>query len=166
MKASQIPWEKYIIPAGVVVGGYFLLKKFNLFGDSGTTINNDQTAAQTTAAVDKSLADAKKAGDFATLTDSQAAGIANAIYTAGINDDAYTARQQIIQVNTLTDLLKVIKAFGTKQAAESKWSTCYTLGFGCNAYNLAGFLHLPFMDQQNLNIINNYLSAQGINYNF
>lgn len=165
MKASSVQWEKYIIPVGVVVGGYLLLKHFDLFGDSANTANNTGIDQSTAAGVDASIKAAQAAGDIATITDSQAAGIANAVYQAGIDHDADTAKYQLIQVNTLTDLLKVIKAFGTKQAGDS-FSMCSMFGIGCQAYNLSAWLHTDFMPAVVLNQINSYLSAQGINYYF
>lgn len=159
-------YSKYVLPVGIIVGGYFLLKHFDLFGDSANTANNNGIDQSTAAGVDASITAAAAAGDFATITDAAAAGIANAVFSAGLQDDAYTAKLQLIQVNTLTDLLKVIKAFGTKQAATDSFSACSLLGLGCQAYNLQAWLHLPFMDSATLAQINNYLSAQGINYYF
>lgn len=163
---QKADYSKYILPVGIIVGGYFLLKHFDLFGDSANTANNNANAATTAAGVQASLQQAAAAGGFATLTDAQAAGIANAIFTAGINQDAQTAKTQIIQANTLTDLLKIIQAFGVKNAATDTFSTCYLFGIGCQNYNLSAWLHLPFMDTATLNQINNYLSNQGINYYF
>lgn len=163
---AKTDYSKYILPVGIIVGGYLLLKHFDLFGDSANTANNNQNDAATNAGVDNSILQAQSAGQIQTLSDSQAAGIANAIYTAGINNDAYTAKTQIIQANTLLDLLKIIKAFGTKNAATDTFSTCYLFGIGCQNYNLSAWFHLPFMDQATLAQINNYLSSQGINYYF
>lgn len=163
---QKTDYSKYILPVGIVVGGYLLLKHFDLFGDSANTANNNQNEATTAAGVQASLNQAAAAGDIQTISDSQAAGIANAIYTAGINNDPYTAERQIIQVNTLTDLLKVIQAFGTKNAATDTFSSCYLFGLGCQNYNLSAWFHLPFMDSGTLATINGYLSSLGINYNF
>lgn len=165
MKSSP-DYQKYILPVGAVVAGYLILKHFDLFGSSANTQNNDLNSSTTAAGVDQSLKNAAAAGDFATLTDAQAAGIANAVFQAGIDQDPYTAKVQLIQANTLTDLLKIIKAFGTRNAAESSFSMCSMFGLGCQNYNLSAWLHLPFMDSGTLSQINNYLSAQGINYYF
>jgi hypothetical protein len=163
---GKIEYEKYILPIGIVVGGYLLLKHFDLFGDSANTANNSSITDSTAAGVDNSIKAAAAAGDFATLTDSQAAGIANAIFQAGLAHDASTVKYQIIQANTLTDLLKIIKAFGTKQAAESNFSACSMFGLGCQAYNLSAWLHTPFMDSDTLRQINGYFSSMNINYQF
>jgi hypothetical protein len=159
-------YQKYIIPVGAVVAGYLILKHFDLFGSGANTQNNDLNQATSAAAVDQSLRDAAAAGDRQILTDAQAAGIANAVFQAGLSHDAYTAKVQLIQVDTLTDLLKVIKAFGTRNAAESSFSMCSMFGLDCQNYNLNAWLHTDFMDDQTLAQINNYLSAQGINYYF
>lgn len=163
---QKTDYSKYILPVGLIVGGYLVLKHFDLFGDSANTANNNANDAATAAGVQSSINAAKAAGDIQTISDSQAAGIANAIFTAGINDDPYTAKQQIIQVNTLTDLLKVIQAFGTKNAATDTFSSCYLLGLGCQNFNLSAWFHLPFMDSGTLAEINQYLSGVGINYYF
>lgn len=156
----------YVIPLGVIVLAYLVLKNFDLFGPSAASTNATGIDTSTSAGVDNSLAAAQAAGDFATLSQSEAAGIADAIFQAGLQHDAYTVKRQLINVNTLTDLLNVIKAFGTKKADVSSFSPCATLGIFCQSYNLNAWLHLPFMDSSSLADINNYLSAQGINYQF
>jgi hypothetical protein len=165
MKSSP-DYQKYILPVGAVIAGYLILKHFDLFGNSANTQNNDLNSSTTAAGVDASLQAAAAAGDRSYITDAQAAGIANAVFQAGIDNDAYTAERQLIQVVSLTDLLKVIKAFGTRNAAESSFSMCSMFGLGCQNYNLSAWLHLPFMDAATLAQINGYLSAQGINYYF
>jgi hypothetical protein len=156
----------YIIPIGVVVLAYLLLNGLDLFGPSAASQNATGIDTSTAEGVDNSLAAAQAAGTVQTISDSQAAGIADAIWQAGLQHDPYTVKRQIIQANTLTDLLKIIKAFGVKKADVSSWSPCGALGIFCQSYNLSAWLRLPFMDSNTLADINNYLSATGINYQF
>jgi hypothetical protein len=166
--AEKIEWEKYIIPAAVVVGGYFLLKNLGLFGGGAAAANAASITSSTSAGVTQSLANAKAAGDFATITNSAAASIANNIYTAGVADpvDMDTIQNQVIQANTLTDLLMIIQAFGTKQAGGGMCSMFGGfLSAVCGTYDLASWLRAN-LDTSHLQSINSYLSNQGINYQF
>jgi hypothetical protein len=165
-KMSGDSGSAYIIPIGLVILAYFVLKNFNLFGPSAQSSNQSSIDTSTAAGAEASLVAAQAAGDIATLTASQAAGLADAIFQAGLAHDAFTVKRQIIQCNTLTDLLLVIQAFGTKKADISSWSPCSTLGIFCQDYNLNAWLHTPFMDSGTLADINTYLSNQGINYQF
>jgi hypothetical protein len=166
--AEKIEWEKYIIPAGIVVAGYLILKNLNLFGGSPAAANSAGITSSTASGVASSLATAKASGDFATISASQAAGIANNIYTAGVADpvDMDAIQNQVIQANTLTDLLLIIQAFGTKQAGGAACSI-----FGgfvsavCGTYDLASWIRAN-LDPSHIQTINTYLSGQNINYQF
>jgi hypothetical protein len=158
-------YSKYIIPVAVVVGGYFLLKNFGLFGGTSAA---DQNAAGITAASQQGVADAistdQASGGIATINQAQAAGIANTIFNSMSDQDAIV--RQLIQVNTLQDLLLTIQAFGTKQAGGAACSL-----FGgimssvCGTYDLPSFVRAT-LDNSHLATVNNYLSAQNINYQF
>jgi hypothetical protein len=162
---SKQDYSGYILPAGIVIAGYLLLKHFDLLGDSANTANNNSTNAATTAGNAQAIAAEKANGGFAILTTSQAANIANAIYMAGVSDpvDEYTIQNQIIQADTTLDVLNIASAFGTKQAASSSFSLCATIGLNCQSYNLGGFLR-AVLSQSTINTINNYFADQGINY--
>jgi len=163
---QKADYSKYIIPAGIVVGGYLLLKKLHIFGDSATDANNSGIDSSTSAGISDAIRDAQNAGDFATISDANAAGYAATIYSAGVASpvDQYTVRNSLIQANTLTDILKIAKAFGTKQAGDS-FSMCSMFGINCQAYNLQSFVR-AVLSPSELAIVNNYFSNQGINYYF
>jgi hypothetical protein len=167
---GKINWEKYIIPVGVVVGGYVLLKSTNLFSGltTGTTANNQASAAATKAALDNSIANAKASGDIQTLTDAQLATLANDIYVQGVKStpDLDQIQRDIIQVNTLTDLLKMMQSFGTREANTGTWfSVCAFTGLNCTALDMATFVR-ESLDQSHIAAVNGYLQAQGINFQF
>jgi hypothetical protein len=166
MKAADL--EKYIIPVGVVVAGYLVLKNLGLLPGNAGAANASSIQSATASGVAQSLQAAKAAGDVATLSASGAASIANNIYNAGVADpvDQDTIENQIIQANTLTDLLNIIQAFGTKQAGGMMCSIFGGfLSNTCGTYDLAGWVRAN-CDQAHLNAINGYLSNQGINYQF
>jgi hypothetical protein len=160
-------YSQYILPVGIIIGGYFLLKNFGLFGGAAAANAASVTSAASTG-VTQSLAAAKAAGDFATLTSSGAASLANSIYNAGIADpvDMDTIQNSIIQANTLTDLLMIIQAFGTKQAGGTMCSLFGGfLSATCGTYDLASWVRAN-LDNTHIVSINSYLSNQGINYQF
>jgi hypothetical protein len=160
-------YSQYIIPAAVVIGGYFLLKNFGLFGGAAAANAASVTSSAASGAT-AALAQAKAAGDVATINSSQAATIANNIYNAGVADpvDQDTIQNQIIQANTLTDLLLIIQAFGTKQAGGTMCSLFGGfLSATCGTYDLASWLRAN-LDTTHLQSIDTYLSNQGINYQF
>jgi hypothetical protein len=166
--AEKIPWEKYIIPAAVVVGGYFLLKNFGLFGGGAAAQNAQGITDSSAAGVNNAILQDKTAGGFATINTAQAAGIANNIYTAGVADpaDQDGIVRQIIQANTLQDLLLIIKAFGTKQAGGVMCSIFGGfLSATCGTYDLPSWVRAT-LDYSHLATVNGYLSDQGINYQF
>lgn len=161
-------YAEYILPVGILVAGYFLLKNFGLFGGGAAAQNQASLTAASSAGVTTALAQAKAAGDNATLNASQAAAIANNIYTAGVADpvDQDTIQNQIIQANTLTDLLNIIQAFGTKQAGGTMCSIFGGfLSATCGTYDLPGWIRAS-LDAQHLSNVNTYFSNEGINYSF
>lgn len=167
---GKIAWEKYIIPVGVVVGGYVLLKNTNLFGGvkTGITANNDASAAATNDALTKSIAAAAASGDIQTITTAQAATLANDIAVKGLLSapDQDGIQRDIIQANTLTDLLQIMKAFGTREANTGSWySVCAFTGLNCTSLDMATFVRMT-LDQSHLAAVNQYLTAQQINFQF
>jgi hypothetical protein len=167
---GKIDFSKYILPVGIVVGGYLLLKNTNLFSGvkTGVTANNEATTVATQASLTTSIASAAASGDLQTLTNAQLASLANDIATQGLlstpNQDQI--EHDIIQVNTLTDLLQMMYQFGTRQGNTGSWfSTCGLLGLNCQALDMPTFVRLA-VDSSHLSAINNYLTAQNINYQF
>lgn len=167
MPAKQT-YEKYIIPIAVVVGGYFILKNFNLFGGSAADNNTSSINSGNAASINNSLAAAKASGDFATLTSAGAQSLATQIYNAGVASpvDADTIKRSLIQVNTLTDLLMVSQAFGTKQAGGAMCSLFGGfLSSVCGTYDLASWVAAN-LSQQDIAQVDGYLADQNINYVF
>ena len=166
--AEKIPYEKYILPVAVVIGGYFLLKNFGLFGGGAGAQNAAGITTASAAGVAQSLAADKAAGGRATISSAQAAGAANNIYTAGVQDpvDQDTVVSQIIQANTLQDLLLIIQAFGTKQAGGTMCSIFGGfLSSVCGTYDLPSWVRTN-LDADHMAQLNGYLSDQNINYQF
>lgn len=162
--AEKIAYEKYIIPAAVVVGGYFILKQFGLFGGGAAAANQQGVASTSSAGAAAAINADKAAGGFATINQAQAAGIANNVFNSIDNQDNIV--RQLIQVNTLQDLLLVIQAFGTKQAGGAM---CNIFGgflsATCGTYDLPSWVNAN-LDASHLSTLNGYLSDQGINYSF
>jgi hypothetical protein len=162
-------YSKYLIPAAVVVGGYFVLKNFGLFGSGNAgAANSNAITSGNAASVQASLNAAAASGDFPTISAAGAQGLADSIYNAGVsspvNMDAI--QQNIIAANTLTDLLMIVKAFGTKQAGGLACSIFGGfLSNTCGTYDLNSWVR-ENLDQSHINSINQYLGMQGINYSF
>jgi hypothetical protein len=166
--AEKLPYEKYIIPVAAVIGGYFLLKNFGLFGGGAASQNQAGITTAAAAGVTTALQQAKASGDIATLNPSQAAALANNIYNAGVADpvDQDTIQNSIIQANTLTDLLNIIQAFGTKQAGGAMCSIFGGfLSATCGTYDLAGWITAN-LDATHIATVNGYFQGQNINYKF
>jgi hypothetical protein len=170
----------YIIPLAVVGGigvlAYFLVSKL---GSALTTANSQNNTGTTTAnqsAATASTAQASAAGINPTLTPNQMAAIANTVYTLGTsNPDASTPdsiNNQLTQVNNIADLNGVIAAFGTKNIATSTslLNTCYTLGLSCTSVGLQTFVDTVYnywdTTGSAMETLNEFLSSQGINYQF
>ena len=167
-KVGKVEYEKYILPVGVLVGGYLVFSKLGLFSPTAGDQNASSVADTTTAGVAASIQAAKNAGQSQTITDSQAATLANQIYNAGISDpvDMDTIQTAVIQANTQLDLLKIIQAFGTKKGGGTACSIFGNLlSSVCNTYDLGSWLRAT-LDASHIFSVNNYLSAQGINYQF
>jgi hypothetical protein len=167
---GKFDWEQLIIPGAVLIGGYYLIKKTGLFSGpiTGTGQANAQTQAATAAANDASLKNAQNQGIVQTLTSSQLASLANDIYTQGLKDppNQDQIQRDIIQANTLTDLLQMIKSFDTRPANTGSWlSLCALANIQCTSLDMATFVRLV-LDQAHIQTVNGYLSDTGINYQF
>jgi hypothetical protein len=167
MGAVKVDWTDLAIKGGIAVGAYVFVVKpiLNKLG----VFNSPQTQA-TLDAQKKSLADAqaKQPGSY---TADQYTGWANDIYNIGATNDtlSFTQQSQIVnditQANNMTDLQLLISAFGVKAVSSGFWTTCQFLGFNCNQLDLPSFVK-TVLDGQHLSNLNQYLSDQGINYQF
>jgi uncharacterized membrane protein len=166
---DQKEWMGLALKGGIAVGVYFLvikpiLEKLGLLG------SKDDKAVANAKTVDDSLATVQAGGGQAArafYTDAQYQGWANAIQTQWFSDtpDQSAVVNAVVNANTLTDLLKLIKAFGTVKASNAFWSTCNFLGINCPEYDLPSAL-TQMLDAQHKSNLNQYLSDQGINYQF
>jgi hypothetical protein len=162
---SSKEWTDIALKIGIAAGLFFLvvvplLKKFGLWGQS-------QQADANAKAVDDSLKQIKEQGGTqgtATKTDAEYVGMANQIYDLGGDDpvDQVKVRNVVIQVNTLTDMLSLVKAFGTRKVGGAFFSLCGFFSVNCPEMDFPTFIKTVAPDQ--VHTINNYLSATGINY--
>lgn len=167
-KVGAVEYEKYILPVGILVGGYLVFSKLGLFEKTAGDQNANSVTDTTSSGVAASIQAAKNAGQSQTVSDSQAATLANEIYNAGVSDpvDMDTIQTAVIQANTQLDLLKIIQAFGTKKGGGTACSIFGNLlSSVCNTYDLGSWLRAT-LDASHIFSVNNYLSAQGINYQF
>ena len=159
----------FIIPIALVVGGYLILKNLGLLGGSSAADQNTSATSQAnTDAINSSLASAQAAGDFATISAAQASGMANGIFNAGTSSpvDQDSIETILIEANTLTDLLMISQAFGTKNAGGAACSLFGgVMSSVCTQYTLNSFVKAT-LDAQHLQSVNSYLTNQGINYQF
>lgn len=165
----------YILPIGLVIGGYFLVK--NLFGGLGdlftgaNTSNASAIQQQSTNATAAALSQAQQQGIQQTKTDAQLSGAATTISTLGsktIGQGSSADQDSIVNTiiqsaDNITDYLKIKQFFGVKQVATGWLSTCYALGFNCDAVDLDAFLHLV-LDESHIDSLRNYFGSQQINY--
>lgn len=166
-KVGAFDVSSLIVPGAVVIGGYFLLKNVGLFGGGDSGSNNALSEAALAAAVSKDLATAKAAGVGQTVTDTQLSSIADNVYSMGIASpaDLDNITYQVIQVNTKTDLLRLIQIFGMRKASASIFSTCGFFNFNCPSYDLGSFLR-AVLDASHIQTINGFMGSQGIDYTF
>jgi hypothetical protein len=169
----------YIVPGAIVIGGYFILKHFGLFGNTATNANNKSITNTGAAAATSSIASLLQQGQTPNYLPSDYAAWASAIYSAGTTGtdlntglSAPSQAQQdtivnaVINADNLLDLLYLIQAFGSKEVnTQGAFSQC-SWGFGnCTDVDLPGFITLA-LDASHKNTINGYLAATNINYQF
>jgi hypothetical protein len=162
---SEADWMSLALKIGIAVAAFYfivvpILSKLGLYGKSDQAKANEQS-------VDNTLSQVKAGGGQAaasTLNDATLTGMANQIYDLGGADpvDQQAIRNVVIQVNTLTDMLGLVKAFGTRKVGGSFLSLCGFFGVNCPEMDLPTFLRATIPDQ--LNTVNSYLSSTGINY--
>jgi hypothetical protein len=164
---GKFEYSDLIIPGALIIGGYFVFKKLGIISND-TTKANSQTSAQLQSALAASIAAAASKGDFQTLTDAQISSLANDIWTNGISSSVNQDQivTDVIQANTLTDLLKIMQSFMTKPVNTGSWySWCALFRVNCDVVDMGTFVR-AVLDSSHLNTINDYLSAQNINYHF
>jgi hypothetical protein len=155
--------EDYLLPAGLLVGGYFILKNFGLFGSTENASNNTSIDTSTATADAQSLAQVNATGVNQTLSSAQITSLAADIYNQAVagNQDQIVA--DIGQLQNIADMYALKVAYGTKQLAASAFSTCALFGFDCQSMDLDSTINQT-LDAAHLQTANNYLSSVGINY--
>lgn len=165
-KIGSTDFSSYIIPVGVVVGGYLVLSNLNLFGNSPTAKNNDQVASGSASSIATAIQNEIANGGFATYSPANYQSWANDIYTqlqTGTPDETQVIRD-VTQANTLLDWLYIKQAFGTKSFNTGNWlSLCAFAKMNCTTLDLDSAMKAS-MSQSSIDQINNYFSSQNINY--
>lgn len=147
---KELPtWGKGIV-AIVVIGGlglisYSVYKRFHKTGDERE--------------VDKEIKELEKLGIKATITEPQAKGYADSLYSAGAGQRAFGTDEDAIysvfkKLSNDIDVYMVIKAFGTRRK-----------GFSFSDANLGGFIS-DELDSDEITELNKILSKKGIKYRF
>jgi hypothetical protein len=172
---EKIDYSRFILPLGVVIGGYFLLSNLpnifkNVFTAPSTSSNNN--TVNNAGNVDATIKQLQDAGEIQTISTAEAGGIANQIWSIGSGSELTTGQQDqirylVIKANTTLDLLHIIKAFGIKNVNHSTFfiNTCNLFGVNCEAVDLPSYVRLA-LSVTEIQGINDYLSAQNINYSF
>jgi hypothetical protein len=165
-------WESLVVPVVVLGGGYLVLSKLGLFGSSDLASNNSAQAQQSSAANQQALNQAQAAGINPTLTQANAAALANDIFlqaTSSAGTVSQAAQNQIASdivngVQNMADWYVLKNAFGFRKAG-TYWSTCNFLGFNCPEYDLDAIIKAS-CGPDTISDIGNYLSSRGIQYAF
>jgi len=157
--------EDFILPVGLAIGGYLLLKNLGLFGSQDNASNNTSIDSSTTTANQASLAQVNSQGVNQTLSNGQLSSIATDIYNEAIANGQDQIVSDISQLKNIADLYALKVAYGTKQLASSAFSTCALFGFDCQSMDLDTTINQT-LDATHLQAANAYLSSAGINYVF
>jgi hypothetical protein len=163
-------YTKLAITGGILVGGYFAGKA--ILQKLGIISTPDPVTSATTDAQKTSLAQAQAAAKqtgsgAASYTADQYTGFANDIFNIANAEYSLplsvTAQNSIVNdltnMNNMVDLQLLISAFGVRA------SNCGIFGLGCTNYDLPSFLKAA-LDGFHIATIDQYLSAQNINYQF
>lgn len=161
-----------VVLGAVGVGGYLVWKYVlspgsNSGAGAGTGGNNQQLSDATKAAAAATLAAQAAAGQTQTLSDVQLEAIASTVRQLGQGDspDLSQIEQELISVNNLTDLTKVIQYFGVVGVGGGAF--CDLMGIDCSTMNLASWVKVLYTnDPYTLSSINSFYTAQGINFQF
>jgi hypothetical protein len=170
--SGSFKWEKLIMPAAIIVGGYLVLSKLGLFGSADNSTNNQAAAAQTAAADQQAY---QSVGANPTLSESNAQGIADDIFTQATssvwsNQVSADAQDKIVgdvvrSVQNAADWFLIKLQYGSRKIATSPYSTCALLGFNCQVFNLDATIK-GALDQDHISDIAGFLNSKGINYQF
>lgn len=155
--------EDFILPVGIILGGYLLLKNLGLFGSANNASNNTSIDNATTTANQASLDQANSQGITQTLSNGQLSSLATDIYNQAIANGQDQIVADISQLKNIADLYALKVAYGTKQLAASAFSTCALFGFDCQSMDLDTTINQT-LDAAHLQAANAYLSSVGINY--
>jgi hypothetical protein len=173
-RVGAIEYEKYLLPAGLLVAGYFVLKNLGLFGSQSNEANNQALTTAVQSGTAAALSDLGKAGVRPTLNGSQLASLASDIYIRGTNstfsaeassEDQNYIIDDLYQLNNTADVYALKQIFGTKQASGSWFSTCALLGFNCPAYDLDAWIK-AVLSAESLQNVNDLFYQKNINYSF
>lgn len=165
-KISGIDWTPIIL-IGVLGGAaWYFLKNGNPFASTANSGNNAAIDSGTASSTASTLATLATSGTNPTLSAAAASGIANDIYTQGL-DGSDLATEQIVQDLTQcqndADITLIAKYFGTKQAATSFFSTCNLLGFNCQALDLPSWIKSVCSNDE-IAEINYHFQGEGMSY--
>lgn len=159
-------WVNIALIVGVSVGVLFLVIK-PILQKLGLWTDTSDAAAANQKAVDASLQQARDQGSKQNFTDSQYQGWANAFLTEWRdgNADPGALASIILNVRSLTDLLLLIKAFGTVKVSTNWLSTCAFLKINCPEFDLPAAVR-EALDTSEVSQLNSNLLNKGINYTF
>ncbi len=179
----------WIIPVGIVGGIAYIL--YQILGKpSATDLNNQMTTTTIAQGTAATLAALAAKGIVPTLTQAQAAAIANGIFQAGIviqlpswssfdqtqnTQGLATIFNLLVPVQNDADIYLIMQNFGTRQIAPGSWSMCAVLQVSCNAVDLDSFITTVLnnadvigfqLTDLNNQLQYNELGETGVTYNF
>lgn len=172
----------YILPIGLLLGGGYLLYQFfkpGGFLSTGAGNNNSSVSTANSSAATQTAQQLAAQGIKPTITADSAANVANQVYTAGLNATDASACITINNlltgaINNAADLNLIVSAFGTKSIPAGNvtawYNTCLSLGLNCTSVGLGDFVHSIYgaydSSGQYLSALDDFLTAQGISYQF
>lgn len=173
-KVGAVDYSKYILPAGILIGGVIIVSKLGLFDKGALATENSQLSASETTSNLQTLQQLANAGEHPTASGAQLQGLASQLWSLGTSENSTGKASQGVQdamlesleniVNNTADWITTKSYFGTKSAATTVFSTCYWFGSDCNVFNLDSFLQAAF-DTDHINSLNQYFHEQNISYN-
>ena len=169
-RVGEVDYSKYILPVGLLVGGYLLYKNF--FSGGGVATNNNVVDQNTANTANADLAKATASGSPQTIADSTLSAIANTlneqlqkVISSGDDDDTLKMeiRNNVISVNSAADWYKLVTLFGSRKFnTGGDFSVCSWTGLECDSLDLISALKLA-LDPINKNVIDSFFANQGIN---
>ena len=158
----------YILPVGLLIGGYLVLKNLGLLGGSS---DQNISASQVSQSVSSSLSQLSALGVNPSYPDASFTSWANSIYSIGIASpgDASASNQVeqlLMQPLNTADVYKLIGAFGVKSINTGSFlSLCALAKIDCGAMDLGAFVKAVMLPAD-LASVNSYYNLQNINYQF